>query len=71
MSDISYEDARVEGGIRAFDDVLRLDRIKDEIGDEPIPSPEGAKRYTEQVRSIEESRRIGELIMSDDEDLVA
>ncbi|HLG90880.1 MAG TPA: hypothetical protein VI336_01850 [Candidatus Saccharimonadales bacterium] len=72
MSEINYEDMRVEGGIKAFADVLKPYRSKPEVGQDLIPSLEGVRRYAEVVESIEESRRLGELALREvDEDLLA
>ena len=66
-----YRQAYVEGGVSIFDDLLKPDRTKAEVGQEPIPSPEGAREYVRKLESIEEGRRLGELAMRDDEDLLA
>ena len=64
--------AHVEGGVSIFDDLLKPDRTKAEVGQEPIPSPEGAREYVRKLESIEESRRLGELALQDkDEDSLA
>ena len=59
--------------MKAFADVLKPDRAKAEVGQDPIPDPEGLRRYAEVVESIEESRRFGELafLEKDDDFLVA
>ena len=58
--------------MKAFADVLKPDRAKAEVGQDPIPDPEGLRRYAEVVESIEESRRLGELALrEEDEDFLA
>jgi hypothetical protein len=47
----NYDDAKIEGGIHAFDDVIRPDLSKAELGDSPVPSEEGLQQYTEFLES--------------------
>ena len=67
MSEINYEDARTEGGIHNFDNVLKPDRSRPQVDSERVPSPEGMRRYAKFVESLIEAQQIPE----DDEDLLA
>jgi hypothetical protein len=62
-----WDEARVEGGIHAFDDVLKPDRSKPQVGSELVPSPEGARKYARFVESMIEAQQLPE----EDEDLIA
>lgn len=69
MEPINYEDTRVAGGIRVFDDVIKTDRSKIEMGSSRIPSEAAAREYVRFLESAIESSRLA--LAQDDEALLA
>ena len=62
-----YEGTRVEGGVHIFDDVIKADRSRVEVGKEPFHSPESLARYARAAETILAAQQLPE----EDGDLLA